>query len=145
MIKIIEWPISQLINGHLQLVPIFWAISHFYWAKTFTVSKCCLFKNGHIYQPLGSILQFSSKFYPNLYYVLKFEKLWLLNIWQFLVHIPYSNRICPTAVAGEADSVSSVSASACHIGGPNSVNPGQILLVYGTHFFSVYIKLFSLK
>ena len=42
------------------------------------------------------------------------------------------NRIWPIAVAGEADSVSSVSASACHIGGPNSVNPGQILLVYGT-------------
>ena len=41
------------------------------------------------------------------------------------------NRIWPTAVAGKADSVSSVSASACHIGGPNSVNPGQILLVYG--------------
>ena len=41
------------------------------------------------------------------------------------------NRIWPTAVVGEADSVSSVSASACHIGGPNSVNPGQILLVYG--------------
>ena len=36
------------------------------------------------------------------------------------------NRIWPTAVAGEADSVSSVSASACHIGGPNSV--------YGTLF-----------
>ena len=41
------------------------------------------------------------------------------------------NRIWPTAVAGKADSVSSVSASACQIGGPNSVNPGQILLVYG--------------
>ena len=42
------------------------------------------------------------------------------------------NRIWPTAaLAGEADSVSSVSASACHIGEPNSVNPGQILLVYG--------------
>ena len=41
------------------------------------------------------------------------------------------NKIWPTAVAGEADRVSSVSASACHIGGPNSVNPGQILLVYG--------------
>ena len=41
------------------------------------------------------------------------------------------NRIWPKAVVGEADSVSSVSASACHIGGPNSVNPGQILLVYG--------------
>ena len=41
------------------------------------------------------------------------------------------NRIWPTAVTGKADSVSSVSASACHIGGPNSVKPGQILLVYG--------------
>ena len=42
-------------------------------------------------------------------------------------------RIWPTAVAGEADTgVISVSASACHISGPNSVNPGQILLVYGT-------------
>ena len=41
------------------------------------------------------------------------------------------NRIWLTAVAVEADSVSSVSASACHMGGPNSVNPGQILLVYG--------------
>ena len=44
------------------------------------------------------------------------------------------NRIWPTAVTGEADSVSSVTASACHIGGPNSVTPGQILLVYGTYF-----------
>ena len=42
------------------------------------------------------------------------------------------NRIWPTAVAGKADSVSTVSASACHIGGPNALNPGQILLVYGT-------------
>ena len=42
------------------------------------------------------------------------------------------NRIWPTAVAGKADIVSSVSALACHIGGPNSVNTGQILLVYGT-------------
>ena len=41
------------------------------------------------------------------------------------------NRIWPTAVAVKADNVSSVSASACHIGGPNSVNPGQILSVYG--------------
>jgi len=40
-------------------------------------------------------------------------------------------RIWPTAVAGKVDSVSSLSASACHIGGPNSVNPSQILLVYG--------------
>ena len=41
------------------------------------------------------------------------------------------NRIEPTAVAGEGYSVSSVSASVCHIGGPNSANPGQILSVYG--------------
>ena len=44
------------------------------------------------------------------------------------------NRLWPTAVAGEADNASSVSALACHTGGPNSVNPGQILLVYGTYF-----------
>ena len=37
----------------------------------------------------------------------------------------------PTAMAGEADSVSSVSASACHIGGPIGVNPGELALVYG--------------
>jgi len=46
------------------------------------------------------------------------------------------NRIWPTAVAGKADNVSSVSASAGHIGGTNSVNPGQILLVYGTVQFN---------
>ena len=49
------------------------------------------------------------------------------------------NRIWPTAVAGKADSVSSVSASACHIGGPNCVNLGQILLVYGTFFYTNFI------
>ena len=38
----------------------------------------------------------------------------------------------PTAVVGEADIVSSVSASACHIGGPIGVNPGELVLVYGT-------------
>ena len=53
------------------------------------------------------------------------------------------NRIWPTAVAGEADSVSSVSASACHIGGPNSVNPGQILLVYGTSTLTFPKNLFQ--
>ena len=41
------------------------------------------------------------------------------------------NRIWPTAVVGEADSVSFMSALAYHIGGQNSVNPGQILLFYG--------------
>ena len=44
------------------------------------------------------------------------------------------NRIWPTAVTGKADSASSVSASACHIDGPNSVNPGQILSVYGNEY-----------
>ena len=43
-------------------------------------------------------------------------------------------RIWPTVVAGGADSVSSGSAAVCHIGGPNSVNPGQILLVYVTGY-----------
>ena len=37
-------------------------------------------------------------------------------------------------MAREADSVSSVSASACQVEGPNSINPGQILLVYATVF-----------
>ena len=41
------------------------------------------------------------------------------------------NIILPTVAAGEEDIVRSVSASACHIGGPNYVNPGQILLVHG--------------
>ena len=40
----------------------------------------------------------------------------------------------PTAVTGEADSVSSMSASACHIGGPIGVNPGELALVYGMYF-----------
>ena len=33
-------------------------------------------------------------------------------------------------MAGEADIVSSVSASACHIGGPIGANPGELALVY---------------
>ena len=37
----------------------------------------------------------------------------------------------PAAVAGKADNVSSMSASACHIGGPIGVNPGELTLVYG--------------
>ena len=56
----------------------------------------------------------------------------LLEFTVFSQNFAMVNRIWPTAVAGEADSVSFVSASACHIGGPNSINPGQILLVYGT-------------
>ena len=51
------------------------------------------------------------------------------------------NRIWPTAVAGKADNVSSASTSACHIGGPNSVNPGQILLVYGTTNYDTVFQL----
>ena len=47
-------------------------------------------------------------------------------------------------MTGEADSVSSVSASACHIGGPNSVNPGQILLVYGRYLESYFGISFTL-
>ena len=38
----------------------------------------------------------------------------------------------PTAVAGEADIVSSV--SACHIGGPSDVNPGELALIYGIDY-----------
>ena len=38
----------------------------------------------------------------------------------------------PTAVAGKADIFSSVSASACHIGGQIDVNPGELALVCGT-------------
>ena len=43
-------------------------------------------------------------------------------------------------MAGKADSNSSVSASACHIDGTNSVNPGQILLVYGTYIYEFLCK-----
>ena len=41
------------------------------------------------------------------------------------------NIIWLTAVAGKADMELTLSASAYHIGGPKSVNPGQMLLVYG--------------
>ena len=43
----------------------------------------------------------------------------------------------PTAVADKADIVSSVSASACHTGGPIYVNPGELELVYGKQFGSI--------
>ena len=42
-----------------------------------------------------------------------------------------NNAFWPTAVAGEADSVSSVSASACHSSGPKGVSPGQKALLHG--------------
>ena len=40
-----------------------------------------------------------------------------------------------TIQAGEADMKLTLSASACHTGGPNSVNHGQILLSYSTYYF----------
>ena len=40
----------------------------------------------------------------------------------------------PTVVAGEADSVSSVTTLACHIGGPIGVNLCELALVYGTSY-----------
>ena len=46
--------------------------------------------------------------------------------------VPWNNAFWPTAVVGEADSVNSVSASACHIGGPKGVSPGQKALLHGT-------------
>ena len=45
-----------------------------------------------------------------------------------------ANAFWPTAVVGEADSVNSVSASACHIGGPKGVSPGQKALFHGNKF-----------
>ena len=54
-----------------------------------------------------------------------------------------NQKIWPTDVAAEADTVSSMSASARYIGGPNSVNPGQILLVYGALKLNHSLKHFS--
>ena len=45
-------------------------------------------------------------------------------------------RIWPMAVAGKPDNVSSVSASACHIGGPNSVSLQYYLQLQWMMFFS---------
>ena len=45
-----------------------------------------------------------------------------------------ANAFWPTAAVGEADSVISVSASACHIGGPKGVSPGQKPLLHGTNY-----------
>ena len=45
-----------------------------------------------------------------------------------------ANAFLPTAVIGEADSVNSVSASACQIGGPKGVSPGQKALLHGILF-----------
>ena len=46
-------------------------------------------------------------------------------------------------MAGEADSFSSVSSSACHIGGPIGVNPGELTLVYGSE--NPHINAFKVK
>ena len=46
----------------------------------------------------------------------------------------------PTAVASEEESFSTASASACHIGGPNYVKPGELELVYGSNIFSQVFK-----
>ena len=46
-----------------------------------------------------------------------------------------ANAFWPTTVVGEADSVNSVSASACHIGGPKGISPGQKALLHGRDSF----------
>ena len=56
-----------------------------------------------------------------------------------------ANPFWPTAVVGEADSVNSVSASACHIGGPKGVSPGQKALLHGTLSFCVTTKFKTCK
>ena len=52
------------------------------------------------------------------------------------------NTIWPTYVAGKADKELTMTASACHIGGLNCVNPGQFLLVYGTFAIQCQIKVY---
>ena len=46
-------------------------------------------------------------------------------------------------MVGEADSVSSLSASACHIGGRTDVNPGEQTLVYGTVLCGNFLTLYK--
>ena len=64
--------------------------------------------------------------------------LWAIQIWHPEMITVYSRLFAmvnvnwPTAVAGEADIVSSV--SACHIGGPSDVNPGELALIYGIDY-----------
>ena len=48
--------------------------------------------------------------------------------------VPWNSAFWPTAVVDEADGVNSVSASACHIGGPKDVSPGQKALRSGFSF-----------
>ena len=55
-----------------------------------------------------------------------------------------ANAFWPTAVVGEADSVNSVSASACHIGGPKGVSPGQKALLHGIFFTPYFNKWLNL-
>ena len=49
-------------------------------------------------------------------------------------------------MAGKADNGSSVSASACHIGGPIDVNHGELMLVYGIRlsYLLTYMGVFDL-
>ena len=65
-----------------------------------------------------------------------FETQWINTV--FNQNLAMVNRIWPIAVAGEADTDLALSVSACHIGGPNSVNPGQILLVYSMRFLLIW-------
>ena len=66
----------------------------------------------------------------------------LLEFTVFSQNFAMVNRIWPTAVAGEADSVSYVSASAFHIGWPNSVSLRYIFLEYT---LELYYNHFPLK
>ena len=51
------------------------------------------------------------------------------------LNVSWNNAFWPTAAVDEADSVNSVSASACHIGGPKGVGPGQKALLHGNVFW----------
>ena len=48
------------------------------------------------------------------------------------VNSPWLTSIGPLLWQAKQTNVSYVSASACHIGGPIDVNPGELTLVYGT-------------
>ena len=56
-------------------------------------------------------------------------------------HIATVSVKWPTAVSGKADSVRSVSASGCHIGGP--IGPGELAIVYGTIYVETSEPAFS--
>ena len=54
-------------------------------------------------------------------------------------YLPRHNAFWPTAVVGEAGSFISVSASACHIGGPNGVSPVQKALLHSTSIMKGFV------